>query len=68
MFLFLSFRDWIQTILLKFFSWYDFFFTPTSTTTDSVITNEIITYPLKASPKVSPKMYVSFEIIALTYI
>ncbi|KAG5604088.1 hypothetical protein H5410_025580 [Solanum commersonii] len=45
-----------QTVLLKFFPWYGFFFTPTSTTTDSVITNEIITYPLKASPKVSPEI------------
>nr|AAT38697.1 Putative F-box protein, identical [Solanum demissum] len=33
----------IQIILLKFFSWYDFVFTPTCTTTDSKIPNEIIT-------------------------
>ncbi|WMV28449.1 hypothetical protein MTR67_021834 [Solanum verrucosum] len=47
MFPFVSFRDWIHQaihiVLLKFFSWYDFVFTPTCTTTDSEIPNEIIT-------------------------
>ncbi|KAG5604083.1 hypothetical protein H5410_025575 [Solanum commersonii] len=44
------FPHWIETVLLKFLSWYDFFFIPTSTTTDSIIPNEIITNILLRLP------------------
>uniref|UniRef100_M1C447 F-box domain-containing protein n=1 Tax=Solanum tuberosum TaxID=4113 RepID=M1C447_SOLTU len=54
MFPFVSFRDWIHQavhiILLKFFSWYNFIFTPTCTTSDSEIPNEIITNILLRLP------------------
>lgn len=51
---FLGFPAWfhgaIQVILLKFFSWHDFIFTTSSTTTDSILPDEIIAETLLRLP------------------